>query len=77
MVRDHARKAGIPFTVTPHTFRRQYASAFIKGGGSIVHLQQILGHSDITMSRRYAAVFDDDCFEASMNLSPLVGLKWK
>jgi hypothetical protein len=41
-----------------------------------VHLQQVLGHADITMSRRYAAVFDADCFEASMNLSPVAGGRW-
>ena len=72
-----AGRAGITdVSVTPHGFRRQYASAFLKGGGSIVHLQQILGHADITMSRRYASVFDADCFEASMNLSPLAGMRW-
>jgi integrase/recombinase XerD len=71
IVVGYAEQAGITdVSVTPHGFRRQYASAFLKGGGSIVHLQQILGHADITMSRRYASVFDADCFEASMNLSP-------
>lgn len=75
MVVGYARQAGIEgMKVTPHAFRRQYASAFLKGGGSIVHLQQILGHADITMSRRYSAVFDADCFEASMNLSPVAGI---
>ena len=78
LVRAYARTAGIGnMAVTCHVFRRQYASAFLKGGGSVVHLQQILGHADITMSRRYAAIFDADCFEASMNLSPLVSLNWK
>jgi integrase/recombinase XerD len=76
IVTKHALAAGITnVRVTPHVFRRQFASAFLKGGGSIVHLQQVLGHADITMSRRYAAVFDADCFEASMSLSPLVGLR--
>jgi integrase/recombinase XerD len=78
IVTRHALAAGITeMTVSPHVFRRQFASAFLRGGGSIVHLQQVLGHADITMSRRYAAVFDADCFEASMSLSPLVGLRWK
>lgn len=72
-----AGRAGITeVSVTPHGFRRQYASAFLKGGGSIVHPQQILGHADITMSRRYASVFDADAFEASMSLSPVAGMKW-
>ena len=77
IVATYAERAGITdVRVTPHGFRRQYASAFLKGGGSIVHLQQILGHADITMSRRYASVFDADCFEASMNLSPVAGMRW-
>jgi integrase/recombinase XerD len=76
IVTAQARRAGITeVRVTPHLFRRQFASAFLRGGGPIVHLQQILGHADITMSRRYAAIFDADCFESSMSLSPVAGMR--
>lgn len=74
-VRRYGQAAGIPFNVTPHTFRRTFASHFVRQSGSIVHLQQLLGHTDITMSRRYAAVFDADAHESAMNLSMLNDLR--
>jgi len=53
----------------------QLASALLRGVASIVHLQQIPGHADITTSRRYAAILNADAFEASTNLSPVSGMK--
>lgn len=68
-------EAGVPFRVTPHVFRRTFASHFLRQQGALVHLQQILGHTDITMSRRYAAVFDEDAHESAMSLSILRDLR--
>jgi site-specific recombinase XerD len=74
-VRRLGQDAGIPFTVTPHVFRRTFASHFLRQQGALVHLQQILGHTDVTMSRRYAAVFDEDAHESAMQLSILKDLR--
>lgn len=68
-------EAGIPFRVTPHVFRRTFASHFLRQQGALVHLQQILGHTDVTMSRRYAAVFDEDAHQSAMDLSILKDLR--
>ena len=71
-----ARDAGlVGIRVSPHTLRYTFATTFVRKGGSIVRLQQILGHTTLTMSRHYAAVFDTDCFEDSMRLSPLTEMK--
>lgn len=37
-----------------HDLRHTFASFFMMGGGSITDLQQILGHSDLKLTQRYA-----------------------
>lgn len=48
-----ARKSGIE-TFHPHRTRHTYACRFLEGGGAIVVLQQILGHSTLRMTEGYA-----------------------
>jgi len=74
-MRRYAAEAGIEgVRVSPHTLRYCYATLFLKNGGSITNLQQILGHTTLTMSRRYASIADEDAFEDSMKCSPIATL---
>jgi integrase/recombinase XerD len=74
-IHDYGVAAGIQgVRVSAHTFRSTFATHFCRQGGSIVHLQTILGHTTLEMSRRYAAVTDQDAFEASRRFSPLVAV---
>ena len=53
-LRRYASLAGITrVRVSPHTFRHTFAVWFVRHGGSPFHLQKILGHSSLDMSRRY------------------------
>jgi integrase len=47
------RKAGLE-DVNWHTFRHTFATRVNKGGADIVTLKELLGHSDIKMTMRYA-----------------------
>ena len=52
---DHARtKAGLGPDVVFHSLRHTAASFFRQRGGDLTDLQEILGHSDIELTRRYA-----------------------
>jgi len=53
-----ARKAGVR-RLRPHDLRHTFASHFVMGGGNILSLQKILGHSDIKMTMRYAHLAPD------------------
>jgi len=46
-------KAGLP-DLRLHDLRHQYASLLVNGGRSLYEVQQILGHSDPTVTQRYA-----------------------
>ena len=57
--------------VSPHTFRHTFALYFVRSGGSPFHLQKILGHTSLDMSRRYCELADIDFLTKQKELSPL------
>lgn len=44
----------------PHALRHNFSRQFIKNGGNPFTLQQMLTHSDVTMTRKYVRLFSDD-----------------
>jgi site-specific recombinase XerD len=48
----------------PHTFRRTFALWSLRAGMNIYALQAIMGHSDLTILRRYLALVEEDLQEA-------------
>jgi integrase len=56
-----------------HVLRHTFASHFMMRGGNILVLQQILGHSTIVMTMRYAH-FAPDHLDAAITLNPFDSL---
>lgn len=54
----------------PHAFRRGFAVEFLRNGGDVFTLQQILGHSSLDMTRRYVTYLDGDLKAAHLRFSP-------
>lgn len=52
-------KAGVEHC-TPHTFRRTMALWSLRNGMNIYALQQLMGHSDLTVLMRYLALVEND-----------------
>jgi integrase len=50
-----------------HDLRHTFASQFMMKGGNLYTLQKILGHSDITMTQRYAHLCEDH-LKSEMNI---------
>lgn len=54
-----SKKYGRPIKVTQYQFRHTYATLALKKSGNIRAVQQLLGHSTIAMTTRYATALDE------------------
>jgi len=70
ILRRRAKKAGVS-TPTPHSFRRGFALACLRNGVDIYALQRMMGHSDLTMLRRYLAQTESDLRKAHEKGGPV------
>ena len=56
---------------TLHAFRHTFAVNYLRRGGSVFHLQKVLGHSTLEMTRRYANLVTADLQEMHERVSLL------
>jgi len=57
MLRRHARQAGVKGRVNPHAFRHAFAREYILNGGDLASVSEMLGHSQITVTKQFYALF--------------------
>jgi integrase/recombinase XerD len=71
-VKNLCRSLGFePPVRTLHAFRHTFAVHYLKRGGSVFHLQKMLGHSTLEMTRRYANLSTADLQAVHERLSLL------
>jgi site-specific recombinase XerD len=63
VLRDLGKRADVAHC-HPHTFRRTFALWSLRAGMNVYALQQIMGHSDLSVLRRYLALVEQDLQEA-------------
>lgn len=56
---------------TLHSFRHTFALRYLRRGGGTFHLQKMLGHSSLEMTRRYSNLMVEDLQAAHERVSPL------
>lgn len=72
VVQAVGEKAGIRgIRCSPHTLRHYFAVSFLRGGGNLFELQQLMGHTDLTVLRWYVALAEADLAAAHRKASPL------
>ena len=68
---SHYRKAaGLPETATTHSLRHACATEMLRGGASIRHVQEMLGHARITTTQIYTRVVPIDLKKVHRRTSP-------
>ncbi len=68
-VRRISNRSGIK--VTPHALRRTFATLSLRAGMNPLHLQALMGHSTLEMTRRYIQLVEDDLKEAHKKHGPV------
>ncbi|MEK7996663.1 MAG: tyrosine-type recombinase/integrase [Planctomycetota bacterium] len=70
LVKRYRETAGLPAAVTTHSLRHTCATEMLKGGASIRHVQELLGHSDIMTTQIYTHVVPIDLKKAHARTAP-------
>jgi len=53
LVKSAAQRAGLQQDVTPHVLRHSFATRFLRKGGDLATLRDILGHANLATTSRY------------------------
>jgi integrase/recombinase XerD len=59
---------------TLHACRHTFALNYLRRGGSVFHLQKVLGHSTLEMTRRYVSLLTEDLQAVHERVSLLTSL---
>ena len=73
ILRRHAAAAGISSRLTPHTLRHTFATHLLQGGASLRHVQELLGHANISTTQVYTHVTDNQVRQAYEQAHPRGG----
>lgn len=60
--------------VTPHAMRRTFVILSLRAGMDVLHLQTMLGHESLEMTRHYADMVDEDLLREHKAHSPIDNL---
>ncbi len=80
VVREAGRIAGVRDEIrcSPHTIRHWYAQEQLRNGLDLYSLSRLLGHENISITRRYLqSIQDEDIIDLSLKTSPLMNIKSK
>jgi integrase/recombinase XerD len=70
LIRGYRKNANLSQTVTTHSFRHACATEMLKGGASVRHVQEMLGHADISTTQIYTHLAKADLQKIHQKTAP-------
>lgn len=67
--RRYCERSGTKFS--PYQIRHSFATFWLQNGGDLFTLQKQMGHSDLSMTKRYTEISDTLLMESHNNYSPI------
>ena len=71
-LRKYSEELGVK--VQPYALRHTFALMYLRQGGNVFALQKTLGHTNLTMTKRYLALAEANLHEQHFVASPVVSL---
>ena len=69
---SYAERLGVARAqIAPHAWRRGFAVQYLRNGGELFALQQLLGHTNLEMTRKYVNYLPGDLRKTHTVLSPM------
>ncbi|MFQ5933421.1 MAG: site-specific tyrosine recombinase XerD [Dehalococcoidia bacterium] len=59
ILKGYAREVGIVTPITPHVLRHSFATHMLRGGAPLRHVQELLGHANISTTQVYTHLASD------------------
>jgi len=66
----HRDRAGLPDSVTVHSLRHACATEMLRGGASVRHVQEMLGHTHLSTTQIYTRVVPSDLKKVHAKTAP-------
>ncbi|HEY8820221.1 MAG TPA: site-specific tyrosine recombinase XerD [Dehalococcoidia bacterium] len=73
ILKGYAQSAQIKSGVTPHTLRHSFATHMLRGGAPLRHVQELLGHANISTTQVYTQLTNEHVREVYDRAHPRAG----